>query len=86
MLLQLCQFLILAAAGLLPQESSDADQKLHAEARQILALPAAEQDLIRLVQIDLSLSDEKDPASLETCRTILRTLAVSENETAPLTR
>lgn len=82
MLLQLCQILILAAAGLLAQESSDADQKLHAEAQQILALPAAEQDLIRLVQIDLSLSDEKDPASLETCRTILRTLAVSENETA----
>ena len=82
MLLQLCQLLILAAAGLLAQESSDADQKLHAEAQQILALPAAEQDLIRLVQIDLSLSDEKDPASLETCRTILRTLAVSENETA----
>ena len=82
MLLQLCQLLILAAAGLLAQESSDADQTLHAEAQQILALPAAEQDLIRLVQIDLSLSDEKDTASLETCRTILRTLAVSENETA----
>ena len=82
MLLQLCQLLILAAAGLLAQESSDADQKLHAEAQQILALPAAEQDLIRLVQIDLSLSNEKDTASLETCRTILRTLAVSENETA----
>ncbi|MFO1003251.1 MAG: c-type cytochrome [Planctomycetaceae bacterium] len=82
MLLQLCQILILAASGLLAQESSDAHQKLHAEAQQILALPAAEQDLIRLVQIDLSLSDEKDPASLETCRTILRTLAVSENETA----
>ena len=82
MLLQLCQLLILAAAGLMAQESSDTDQKLHAEAQQILALPAAEQDLIRLVQIDLSLSDEKDPASLETCRTILRTLAVSENETA----
>ena len=82
MLHQLCQLLVLAAAGLLAQESADADQKLHAEAQQILALPAAEQDLIRLVQIDLSLSDEKDPASLETCRTILRTLAVSENETA----
>ena len=82
MLHQLCQLLILAAAGLSAQESSDADQKLHAEAQQILALPAAEQDLIRLVQIDLSLSNEKDPASLETCRTILRTLAVSENETA----
>ena len=82
MLHQLCQLLILAGAGLLAQESSDADQKLHAEAQQILALPAAEQDLIRLVQIDLSLSNEKDPASLETCRTILRTLAVSENETA----
>jgi putative heme-binding domain-containing protein len=82
MLHQLCQLLILAAAGLLAQESSDVDQKLHAEAQQILALPAAEQDLIRLVQIDLSLSDEKDPGSLETCRTILRTLAVSENETA----
>lgn len=82
MLHQLCQLLILAATGLLVQESPDADQKLHAEAQQILALPAAEQDLIRLVQIDLSLSDEKDPASLETCRTILRTLAVSENETA----
>ncbi len=82
MLHQLCQLLILAAAGLLAQESSHADQKLHAEAQQILALPAAEQDLIRLVQIDLSLSDEKNPTSLETCRTILRTLAVSENETA----
>ncbi|MCX7401200.1 MAG: c-type cytochrome [Planctomycetales bacterium] len=82
MLHQLCQLLILAAAGLMAQESSDADQELHAEAQQILALPTAEQDLIRLVQIDLSLSDEKDPASLETCRTILRTLAVSENETA----
>ena len=82
MLHQLCQLLILAAAGLLAQESSDSDQKLHAEAQQILALPAAEQDLIRLVQIDLSLSNEKDLASLETCRTILRTLAVSENETA----
>lgn len=79
---QFCQFLILAAAGLLTQEGSDADQKLHAEAQQILSLPAAEQDLIRLVQIDLSLSSEKDPASLETCRTILRTLAISENETA----
>lgn len=82
MLHQLCQLLFLAAAGLWAQENSDADQKLHAEAQQILALPAAEQDLIRLVQIDLSLADQKDPASLETCRTILRTLAVSENETA----
>jgi putative heme-binding domain-containing protein len=82
MLHQLCQLLILAATGLLAQESSDPVQKLHAEAQQILALPGAEQDLIRLVQIDLSLSDEKDPASLETCRTIMRALAVSENETA----
>jgi putative heme-binding domain-containing protein len=82
MLHQLCQLLVLAAAGLLARESSDADQTLRAEAQQILTLPAAEQDLIRLVQIDLSLSDQKDPASLETCRTILRTLAISENETA----
>jgi hypothetical protein len=59
MLLQLCQLLVLTAAGLLAEESSDLVQKLHAEAQQILASPAAEQDLIRLVQIDLSLSDEK---------------------------
>lgn len=82
MLHQLCRLIILAAARLIAQESSDPVQNLHAEAQQILALPAAEQDLIRLVQIDLSLSDEKDPTSLETCRTIMRALAVSANETA----
>lgn len=82
MLHQLCQLLILAASGLLAQENSDPVQMLHAEAQQILAMPATERDLIRLVQIDLSLSDEKDPTSLQTCRSILQTLAVSENETA----
>ncbi len=57
-------------------------EKLFEEARQIIALPSAEQDVIRLVQIELILSDEHDDASREMCRQILRALAVADNVTA----
>ena len=63
-------------------EASTQTQKLAAEVDQILMQPAADQDLIRLVQIDLALSDETDESSVAACRRILRTLAMSENLTA----
>ena len=63
-------------------QDADPEQKLAQEAQQIILQPAAEQDLIRLVQIDLALSDERSELSHSTSRQILRTLAVSENITA----
>ena len=63
-------------------ELSEHVQKLVAEVDQILLQPATDQDLIRLVQIDLALSDEADESSLAATRRILRALAMSENLTA----
>ncbi len=73
---------VLSGHGLTAEKASPESEKLCLEARQIMTMPAAEQDLIRLVQIDLLLSDERDSASQETFRQILRTLAISDHLTA----
>lgn len=52
------------------------------EGEAILQTAAGEQDLIRLIQIDLSLSEELDSDSRRLCRRILQRLAVSEDQTA----
>jgi len=70
------------SAALVHGQDADPVQKLAQEAQQIMLKPAAEHDLIRLVQIDLALSDERSDLSHATSRQILRTLAVSENVTA----
>lgn len=71
-----------SSSELRADEVSEHVQQLVTEADQILLQPAAEQDLIRLVQIDLALSEEIDEASLAASRRVLRTLAMSENLTA----
>ncbi len=70
------------SAMLVYAQEANPVQKLAQEAQQIMLQPAAEQDLIRLVQIDLALSDERSDLSHATGRQILLTLAVSENVTA----
>lgn len=52
------------------------------EAVALLAQPADERDLIRLVQLDYILADEGDARSADLCRKIMHTLAVSEDPTA----
>ncbi len=81
LVIALCSAIGLFAAAALGQDVDPA-QKLAQEAHQILQQPEAEQDLIRLVQIDLALSDERSELSHSTSRQILRTLAVSDNVTA----
>jgi putative heme-binding domain-containing protein len=80
--------LLWSLAGTGPRSEVRADEVsqqvpvLVAEADQLLMLPAADQDLIRLVQIELALSDESGEPSHAACRRILRALAMSENVTA----
>jgi putative heme-binding domain-containing protein len=64
------------------QESVNSVALLRSEALQILQMESGSQDIIRLVQLDLGLSDEPDAESRMTCRNILRALAMSENITA----
>lgn len=74
--------IFLLASSSYAQNSQDPAEKLRLEATQILMQPAVEQDLIRLVQLDLALSDDLSEASKNLCRQILTALAVSDNLTA----
>jgi putative heme-binding domain-containing protein len=72
--------LVLATSVVVEAQQSVTDLKNEVEG--ILAQPAGERDLIRLIQLDLTLSDETDSESTAVCREILRTLAMSEDATA----
>ena len=64
------------------QDESEHYQNLAAEADEQLARPAEEIDLIRLIQLDLQLSDVDESQADAVSRKILRTLAISQNANA----
>lgn len=82
MLCGILTIILMPVAATMAFETDDAVRKLSEEALRIIMQPPEDQDLIRLIQIDLALSEERDEQSHETCRQILKTLAVSENVTA----
>jgi putative heme-binding domain-containing protein len=75
-------FLSLVLATSVPVEAQESVSDLKGEVSEILAQEADERDLIRLIQLDLTLSDETDSESASVCREILKTLAMSEDVTA----
>jgi len=64
------------------QTPADRYENLRLEAQRQMSVAAADQDLIRLVQLDLELSDAREESSDSCCREILKTLAVSQHPTA----
>ena len=58
------------------------DQQLRDEASALMASQPDAATCVRLIMIDLELSNDPSPASRQTCRSILRTLALAKDDNA----